>query len=143
MLRCLAIGGALLLCVGGCGSEGKVAPISGTITLDGKPTAGIAVTFQPIATDGNNAPGPSAFGVSGPDGRYTAKIVGGERNGATVGKSQVRFNAYIDPADILEDGTLKNQPKVKVPARYWSDSKIEFEVPAKGTSSADFELKSQ
>ena len=142
MLRSV-FAGCLLLFAVGCGSEGKVAPVSGVIKLDGKPAAGIAVTFQPIATEGKNVPGPSAFGVTGPDGRYTAKIVGEQRTGATVGKNQVKLNAYIDPADILEDGSLKKKPNVKVPARYWSDSKVEFDVPARGTSSADFELKSQ
>jgi hypothetical protein len=127
----------------GCGSGGNVAPVSGVVTLNGKPTAGIAVSFQPVAKDGNMAPGPSAFGVTGPDGRFSAKIVGEERSGATVGKNQVRFCAYIDPADILEDGSVKKKPSVKVPARYWSESAMEFDVPPKGTSSADFELKSQ
>jgi hypothetical protein len=140
VLRSVLTGGALLVLAGGCGSGGKVAPVSGVVTLNGKPTEGIAVSFQPIATEGNNVPGPSAFGVTGPDGRYTAKIVGEERRGATVGKNQVRLCAYIDPGDILEDGSLKTKPTVKVPARYWSDSKIELVVPAKGTSSADFQL---
>jgi hypothetical protein len=140
VLRSVLPGGVLLLAVVGCGSGGKVAPVSGTITLNGQPAAGIAVSFEPIATEGNNVPGPSAFGVTGPDGRYTAKIVGREMNGATTGKNRVKFCAYIDPADILEDGTLKTKPKVKVPVRYWSDPKIEFDVPASGTSSADFAL---
>lgn len=142
VLRPLLIGGVLVLFVCGCGSDGKTASVSGVVTLNGKPTAGIAVTFQPIAPVGKNIAGPSASGVTGSDGRYTLKIVGEERKGATVGKNQVRLCAYIDPADILEDGSIKTKPKVNVPTRYWSDSKIEFEVPAKGTSSADFELKS-
>jgi hypothetical protein len=143
VLRSVSIGGALVVLLGGCGSEGKLAPVSGTVTLNGKPTAGIAVTLQPMATEENNTPGPSAFGVTDSNGRYTTTIVGPEkRAGATVGKNQVRFNAYIDPADILEDGSLKKKPNVQVPARYWSESKIEFDVPPKGTSSADFQLTS-
>jgi len=142
VLRYVVNGCALFVLLSGCGSGGKVAPVSGVVKLNGKPTAGIGVTFQPIATEGNNTPGPSAFGVTGADGRYSAKIVGEERKGATVGKNQIRFNAYIDPADINEDGSVKKKPSVQVPARYWSDSKIEFDVPARGTSSADFELKS-
>ena len=118
-----------------------MAPVSGVITLNGQPTAGIAVSFEPIATEGNNVPGPAASGVTGADGRYTLKTVGGETSGATTGKNRVKFCAYINPADINEDGTLKTKPKVKVPARYWSDPKIEFDVPAKGTDKADFQLK--
>jgi hypothetical protein len=133
------MGGVLLLVCGGCGSD-SVAPVSGIVTLNGQPAAGIAVSFEPVAIEGNNVPGPSAFGVTGPDGRYTAKIVGGETSGATTGKNRVKFCAYIDPADMNEDGSLKKKPKVKVPDRYWSASQIEFDVPTSGTSGADFAL---
>src|SRR5262245_22963963 len=108
-LRSVAMSGLLLFAVGGCGSV-KVAPISGVVTLNGQPTAGIAVSFEPIAPEGINVPGPSASGVTGADGRYTLKIVGDEMSGATTGKNRVRFCAYINPADILEDGKLKTQP---------------------------------
>jgi hypothetical protein len=117
-----------------------VAPVSGVITLNGQPTAGIAVSFEPIASEGVNVVGPSASGVTGADGRYTLKTLDGESSGAATGKNRVKFCAYINPADIREDGTLKTQPKVKVPARYWSDPKIEFDVPAGGTDKADFQL---
>jgi hypothetical protein len=135
--------GCLVLVACGCGSGDKVVPVSGLVTLDGQPVAGIAVSLEPIAAAGNNAPGPAAFGVTGPDGRYTAKILSGERNGATAGKNRVKFCAYIDPADIMEDGTVKNKPKIKVPSHYWSDPKIELDVPPRGTGSADFQLTSR
>jgi hypothetical protein len=141
ILRSCLTCGVLLFLICGCGSD-KVAPVSGLITLNGQPTAGIAVSFEPIATEGNNVPGAAASGVTGADGRYTLKTVGGEMTGATTGKNRVKFCAYINPADINEDGSLKTKPKVKVPARYWSDPKIEFDVPAKGTDKADFQLTS-
>src|SRR4051812_39868907 len=97
-LRHLLISGAIVIVATGCGSSGKVASVSGVVTLDGKPAAEIAVTFNPLATDGNNVPGPSAFGVTGPDGRYTLKLMGEETKGATVGKNAVRFSAYA-PVD--------------------------------------------
>jgi hypothetical protein len=133
---------ALLVLICGCGSNGKVAPVSGTVTLNGKPTAEIAVTFQPLATDGSNVPGPAAFGVTGPDGRYTLKLYGTETTGATVGKNQVRITGYAPPKDMTEEGLAAAKPKVNVPLKYWNDPKLEFDVPPKGTSSADFELKS-
>jgi hypothetical protein len=136
----LAIG-TLLIAVAGCGPGGKVAPVSGVVTLNGKPAEDVAVTFQPIPPDGNNAPGPSAFGVTGPDGRYSLKLMGEEIKGATLGKNAVRFSAYV-PTDPNVDGPPKAKPKTSVPARYWSDSKIEFDVPPKGATNADFELKS-
>lgn len=133
--------GTLLIAMVGCGPSGKVVPVSGVVTLNGKPAEDVAVTFQPVAPDGTNVPGPSAFGISGADGRYTLKLMGEETKGATVGKNIVRFSAYV-ATDPNVDGPPKTKPKTNVPARYWSDSKIEFDVPAKGTSSADFDLKS-
>jgi len=140
-LRAALAIGILAIVAGGCGPNGKIAPVSGVVTLNGKPVGEVAVTFQPIATDGNNVPGPSAFGVTGSDGRYTAKLIGDESQGATVGKNMVRFSAYV-PVDPNYEGPPKTKPKVNIPSRYWSDSKVEFDVPPKGTSSADFQLTS-
>ncbi len=143
MLRYFLSSSAIFVAAIGCEGPGKVAPVSGVVTLNGKPAADIAVNFQPIATDTNNAPGPSAFGVTGPDGRYTAKLITGEGTGATVGKNRVRFSGYVPPdPDPNYDGPAKTKPKVNVPSRYSSDSAIEFDVPPKGTSSADFQLTS-
>lgn len=137
----VVLGGALFLAAAGCGSD-NVAQVSGVVTLNGQPTAGIAVSFEPIPPEGTNVPGPSASGVTGADGRYTMKTVDGELSGAATGKNRVKFCAYVNPADINEDGSLKTQPKVKVPAHYWTASKIEFDVPKGGTSAANFDLKS-
>jgi hypothetical protein len=142
VLRAVLTAGALFVLLCGCGSDGKVAPVSGVVTLNGKPIADIAVTFQPLASDGKNVAGPTAFGVTGPDGRYTVKLYGTETKGATVGKNQVRFCGYAAPTDMTDEALAKAKPKVNIPTRYWNESKIEFEVPPKGTSSADFQLKS-
>ena len=142
-LRYVLLTGMIALVALGCGGQGKIAPVSGMVTLNGKPVKDVAVTFQPMVTDTNNAPGPSAFGVTGADGRYTVKLITGEGNGATVGKNQVRFSAYVPPdPDPNYDGPAKTKPSVQIPSRYYSDSKIEFDVPPKGTSAANFELTS-
>jgi len=138
--RFVLVSGLAMMLLGGCGSDGKIAPVSGVITLNGKPTADIAVTFQPVATDGNNVPGPAAFGVTDADGRYTLKLYGTETRGATVGKNQVRITGHAPPADMSEEALAKAKPKVNIPARYWSG--VEFDVPPKGTSAADFQLTS-
>jgi hypothetical protein len=133
--------GTFLIAVVGCGPSGKTVPISGVVTLNGKPAEEVAVTFQPVPPDGANVPGPSAFGVTGADGRYTLKLMGQDIKGATVGKNIVRFSAWV-PTDPNVDGPPKAKPKTNVPSRYWSDAKIEFDVPSKGTTSANFDLKS-
>jgi hypothetical protein len=141
MLRYFLASSAIVVAAVGCGAPGKVAPVSGVVTLNGKPAADVAVTFQPRPTDGNNTPGTAAFGVTGPDGRYVAKLITGETAGATVGKNTVRFSAYV-PVDPNYEGPNKAKPTINIPSRYWSDSAIEFDVPPKGTSSADFQLTS-
>ena len=142
LLRLVLTGGIFLLLCSGCGSDGKIAAVSGIVTLNGKPTADIAVTFQPIVPEGKNVSGLSAFGVTGPDGRYTVKLYGTETKGATVGKNQVRFCGHTELTDMSEEALLKAKPKIAIPMRYWNEPKFVFDVPPGGTSSADFELKS-
>jgi hypothetical protein len=126
----------------GCGGAGDVAPVSGIVTLNGKPTADIAVTFQPLAVEGKNTTGPSAVGVTGADGRYTVKLVGTDKSGATVGKNQVRFTGHVELTDLSEEALKKAKPKINIPTRYWNDPNFMFDVPPKGTRSADFQLTS-
>jgi len=140
VLRTSLIGCGILLLLFGCGSDGKVAPVSGVVTLNGKPTADIAVTFQPIVPQGKNVAGPSAFGVTGSDGRYTLKLYGTDKRGATVGKNQVRITGHVEFTDMSEEALNKAKPKVNIPTRYWNDPKMEFDVPPSGTNSANFEL---
>jgi hypothetical protein len=127
-----------LLTLGGCGSGGDLAPVSGVITLNGKPTAEIAVTFQPVLAASTKDPPPSSFGVTDENGRYSLTVLNGDRKGASVGKNHVRICAYV-----VGDSDDPNRPKakIKIPSRYW-DEPAEFDVPAGGTSSANFDLTS-
>jgi len=142
VLRSVLTGGVLVILFCGCGSDGKVAAVSGIVTLNGKPTADIAVTFQPIAPEGQNVVGLSASGVTGSDGRYTLKLHGTQTKGATVGKNQVRITGHVEFTDMSEEALNKAKPKVNIPTRYWNDPKLEINVPPSGTSSADFQLTS-
>ena len=137
LLRPILIPALLLLALSGCGGGGDIAPVSGIITLNGKPTAEIAVTFQPVPAASSKSPPPSAFGVTDQEGRYALMVLDGSRKGASVGKNQVRICAYV-----VGDSDDPNRPKakVKIPSRYW-DAPVEFEVPPGGTSSANFDLK--
>jgi len=56
----LLLGFALVLGLG-CGS-GKFAPVSGTVTMNGKPLAGALVIFSPIAKEGSIDAGPGSSG---------------------------------------------------------------------------------
>lgn len=132
----------LILTLPGCGGDGKLAPVSGTVKLNGKPVAGVEVMFQPVAGESVNDPGPAAVGLTDADGHYTAKVIGEDKSGATVGKNRVMFSGHAAAEDFSEDGTKRGKPAVAIPARYSLDSKVFFDVPPKGAAAADFELKS-
>jgi len=138
----LGVATSALLCLAGCGGDGKLAPVSGVVKLNGKPAADVELLFQPIAGDSVNSPGPPATGVTGSDGRYTLKVIGEAKAGATVGKNHVLFSGKASAEDFSEDGKKRGKPAISIPARYSNEAKMEFEVPRGGTNSADFDLKS-
>src|SRR5690242_11930690 len=90
-MRCRSlILAVLVILLAGCSSEPyQVAPVSGRITLDGKPVEKVAVMFQPVASEGNINPGPGSYGITDADGRYTLKLIGVERPGAAMGHHKV------------------------------------------------------
>lgn len=126
----------------GCGGGG-VAPVSGTVTLDGKPLAHATVTFEPAG--GGKEPGPGSAGTTDAAGRYVLALNTTGGPGAVVGPHRVRVTAYAGDADgdssaPPTSGTVHRKPLV--PAAYNTQSTLTFEVPAGGSSAADFALKS-
>src|SRR6185369_144373 len=93
-----------VLLFGGCSGNEKLAPVSGSVKLNGKAVADVEVIFQPIAGETANAPGPAAFGVTDAEGRYKLKVVGEDKAGATIGKNHVRFSGRASAADFSENG---------------------------------------
>jgi len=120
----------------GCGS-GKIAPVSGRITLNGKPLAKASVTFAPVGSKEKQEPGPSSAGMTDADGRYTLTLIGQDGRGAVIGKHKVRIalQSEADTADDRPDG-LK-----QLPLKYNGQTTLEFDVPAGGTDAANFDLK--
>jgi hypothetical protein len=146
MVRRLLFLTALALSAAGCGSEPyQTAPVSGRVTLNGQPLASAAVMFQPVATGGNINPGPGSYGITDADGRYTLTLIGKETKGGVVGKHKVRIAAHDDTRQDPSDDRpfRRTKPAVKVPTKYnQAEAILEFDVPAKGTDSADFPLTS-
>ena len=70
----------------GCGESGPtLVPVSGTVTLNGKPLEGAVISFQPVDV---STPGAMlAEDVTGPDGNYKALTKG--RSGVMPGKYKV------------------------------------------------------
>lgn len=73
----------LLTCVSGCGESGpETAPVAGKVTFDGKPMAGAAVMFLPVAG------GRPATGVTDAAGAYRLQTFK-DFDGAVLGEHRV------------------------------------------------------
>lgn len=120
----------------GCGSD-KTAPVSGRITVNGNPLANASVTFAPIGSKDNQEPGPSSAAITDADGRYSLRLIGQEGKGAMIGKHKVRI-ALQEELDTTTDEPVKLK---QLPLHYNGQTKLEFDVPAGGTESANFDLK--
>jgi hypothetical protein len=128
------------LLVAGCGSGSKIVPVSGTVTLEGKPLASAHVAFQPEAPKGTQNAGVGSYGVTDAAGKYTLKIVDTDQPGAVVGTHRVEINIKAEADD--RDPKLRAPPK-KLPPKYNLQSELQFKVEGSGTSAANFDLKSQ
>jgi hypothetical protein len=131
----------LLLLVAGCGQN--VAPVSGRITLDEKPLANATVIFQPNSDDPN--PGPGSQGKTDKNGEFTLKLMKeGSAMGAIVGKHKVTITAYEGhDGSVPSSGSDMKFAKRIVPDEYNAKSTLTFDVPAGGSASANFDLKSE
>ena len=133
---------SLLLIVGCGGRDYELVPVSGRITLNEEPLAGINVSFQPKGkTPKDLLPGPGSYGRADADGRYSLKTADLENDeGAVVGKHVVRLIVPDemrggDPDDDMPSGT----PQIVLPKRA-QDGSVEFEVPPGGTDQANFDF---
>lgn len=141
---CAALAAALAA-LSGCGGGPKYAPVSGRVTLNNQPLAGVSVDFQPIAASKDRDPGPGSTGKTDKDGRYTlVSQLDAAQAGAIVGKHQVRIWAAegANDADAESGGARKKRPGPSIPGRYHVESKLTFDVTAEGTDKADFNLTS-
>src|SRR5262249_27200888 len=103
------VGCALVFSLG-CAGE-KVVPVSGLITLDGKPLANAYVTFQPIGRSGSPNPGPGSSGKTDAQGRYTLQVVGRPDKGAVVGTHRVQIVAYEGELPPATNDSNPNLPR--------------------------------
>jgi hypothetical protein len=138
----LALVVAALCCGAGCQPSANIVPVSGRVTLDGKPLAGVHVSFEPIAPKGKLEAGGGSYAIADGDGKYKLLMVDGEKPGAVVGKHRVAFTARSQVPDDIDLPT-KPPPPVAVPDKFSRNSELTFEVPAGGTTSANFDLTSK
>ena len=129
----------LVVVAAGCGA--KIAPVSGRITLDTKPLVNATVIFTPDSEEKN--PGPGSQGKTNADGEFTLQLNTGTQMGAIVGKHKVSITSYEgDDGSIPSSGPDMVFRKALVPPIYNTETNLTFEVPGSGSTSANFDLKS-
>jgi hypothetical protein len=128
----------------GCDSGPKYAPVSGIVTLDGKPYGDAVVSFQPKATSTNPNPGRGSAGETDAEGRYVLKT-DDLKNGAVVGTHLIRVQTrgpvvQFDPSTGSPDNAPANVKRDPIPAEWNTMSDKEFEVEPGGTDKANFDI---
>ena len=95
----------MLLGIVGCGSKhSATVPVTGTVTLDGQPLAGVGVLFSPQST------GRPAHGMTDASGNFSLQTYDVPGDGAIPGTYLV---AIIPPGKTPPGGK-----KIKIPAKY-------------------------
>jgi hypothetical protein len=141
----------------GCGGGPKLVPISGTVTLNGKPFKDAEILFVP---DPSNTVGLPGNDRTGPEGNYKAMTEG--RSGLVPGKykvvvSRVTFDTSRIPSEFKDDPVMAQivlqgpdqrgdlrPPASKTASGTANEIKGEFEreVPTDG-GILDFDVKAE
>lgn len=137
-----SLAAVVALFASGCGDEGyDLAPVSGVVTLDGKPLAGGVIQYQPIGGENTN-PGPGSAGVLDTQGRYQLQTQTSPRmDGAVIGTHQVRIYSRNAEAPVTDTDT-STTPEL-VPPKYNSQTQLTMDVPPEGRDDADFSIKTE
>ena len=144
MRLCLLAAVLLAAALAGC-SDAKFVPVSGVVTVDGKPYGKAAVSFQPMGDKDNPNPGRGSSAYTDESCKFVLKS--DEKDGAVVGKHRVRITTRPDALQGevgvgSPDGTPANMPRNALPLE-WRDPGKEFEVPPGGTDKANFDIKTK
>jgi hypothetical protein len=155
--RLLSLSFMGFLFVVGCGPGGpKMSPVTGNVTLDGKPIAKAMVTFTP------EKGGQSSTGLTDEKGSYV--LIGngsGSRKGAIHGQHKVTIKQISDKPPVQQNTEMSSDSeayaqqgdpsqytkaavshKDVIPARYNTNSELMREV-GDGENVFDFELTSK
>lgn len=143
--RALALAAALaavgVLALPGCGgSKLAYVPVTGRVTLGGKPLVGVEVAFYPEAPGKDGLPYSQA--VTGPDGRYKLTCIN-KKDGAVVGKHRVTVNWPLPERG--DDRPRQPPPSPTIPPRYAvaQMTPLVKDVPAGGEQTIDLALDAQ
>ncbi len=132
---------ALLVCCG-CGEGLSVAPVSGTITYEGRPLAEASITTQPIASESGVNPGSGSWGKTDEEGHYQLEVVEPAIEGAIIGMHRVTISRSSESEeDPWSDDPVVHRDRIW-PKRY-TDGSLTLEVPEEGRQDADFDLTAE
>jgi hypothetical protein len=106
----------------GSGDQPEVGEVSGIVTLDGKPVAGVNVVFKPDV-------GRAGAGNTDAEGRYTLQYLEGVE-GTKLGPNTVSFDWPIGSANA-----------VGIPAKYNDSAAFKFDVKP-GSNTFDLKMES-
>jgi hypothetical protein len=112
----------------GCGGGPEMGEVTGTVTLDGNPTANLEVTFDPR----DPGQGTTALGYTKADGTYELHYPG-DKTGVPVGQ----YTVSIVGAEVDEEA---GEP-ISIPERYNTQTELTATVEA-GSNTIDFDLTS-
>ncbi len=123
---------ATLSCFTGCGPESNVATISGSISIDGKPTDSGSISFIPV-----NGEGPTA-GSEIKQGKYTSQAAIGEC------KVEIRVSKVVGKKKLYDtpDSPVQDLMEEILPAKFNEATELRVEVK-RGTNEKNWELKTK
>jgi len=122
----------------GCsGKDYSVAPVSGVVTLNGKPLPNAAVQFLPTGK-GNPGPPSSSIMNTDDDGRFELQFPD-QTKGAVVGKCQVLVSTRRVLSKPNDPDTTEEISPELFPDAYKTSPYV-FEVPRGGTKDAKIDL---
>ncbi len=120
----MVLAGIVMVSTLGCGGSGQppLGRVTGKVTIDGEPLAGVIVVFQPEE-------GRPAVATTEKDGTYELIYVAGVK-GCKAGPNRVSFAAPTG-----------GSPSHAIPAKYQGKTDLDREV-VEGNNTFDFELES-
>ncbi len=106
----------VLFVAAGCGKAPfEFAPVSGRVTLNGKPLANATVTFQPLVVGDDKTRPSDSFGKTDAEGRFSlAAVLPPGQRGAAVGQRRVwvRTAQQTELSDDLKKDVEKVIPQL-------------------------------
>jgi hypothetical protein len=133
----------LLPLLSGCGEDRPSSAVSGTVTIDGRPMAGVIVRFQPVGTGASpkQKVGMGSYGKTDADGRFRMYFSDNDASGAVPGEHIVVIDELTPPEEENNDAGFSSKAKSRIP-KPWKDGSRRFTVKD-GANEATFDLSSR